>query len=99
MGAGVQGSDPGHLGSLFMGRGGIPGFSVPISNCPRVEEEHRKKQQGGRDPGANPNDDPYGGSTDENTEDEGQSPSDQPIPELPGRLRGGVWGDLTPRGQ
>ncbi|XP_014380579.1 DNA repair protein XRCC1 isoform X2 [Alligator sinensis] len=49
----------------------------------RVEEEHRKKQQEGRDPGANPNDDPYGGSTDENTEDEGQSPSAQPIPELP----------------
>uniref|UniRef100_A0A8C8SRT8 DNA repair protein XRCC1 n=1 Tax=Pelusios castaneus TaxID=367368 RepID=A0A8C8SRT8_9SAUR len=46
----------------------------------RVEEEHRKKQQAGRETAADP-DDPYGGSTDENTDVEEEP--DQPIPELP----------------
>nr|XP_056702239.1 DNA repair protein XRCC1 [Euleptes europaea] len=49
----------------------------------RVEEEHRKKQQGGRGPDPEPEDDPYGGSTDENTDVEEKGEQDQPIPELP----------------
>ncbi|XP_062995959.1 DNA repair protein XRCC1 [Elgaria multicarinata webbii] len=49
----------------------------------RVEEEHRKKQQGGRRTGPDPDDDPYGGSTDENTDVEEKGEPDQPIPELP----------------
>ncbi|XP_074836700.1 DNA repair protein XRCC1 [Carettochelys insculpta] len=48
----------------------------------RVEEEHRKKQQAGREAAPVPDDDPYGGSTDENTDVEEAVP-DQPIPELP----------------
>ncbi|XP_034612545.1 DNA repair protein XRCC1 isoform X1 [Trachemys scripta elegans] len=47
----------------------------------RVEEEHRKKQQAGREANPDPDDDPYGGSTDENTDVEEEP--DQPIPELP----------------
>nr|XP_048683780.1 DNA repair protein XRCC1-like isoform X7 [Caretta caretta] len=47
----------------------------------RVEEEHRKKQQAGREAAPDPDDDPYGGSTDENTDVEEEP--DQPIPELP----------------
>ncbi|XP_054855790.1 DNA repair protein XRCC1 isoform X2 [Eublepharis macularius] len=49
----------------------------------RVEEEHRKKQQGGRRAAPEPEDDPYGGSTDENTDVEEKGEPDQPIPELP----------------
>ncbi|XP_075764581.1 DNA repair protein XRCC1 isoform X3 [Pelodiscus sinensis] len=47
----------------------------------RVEEEHRKKQQAGREVASDPDDDPYGGSTDENTDVEVEP--DLPIPELP----------------
>lgn len=50
----------------------------------RVEEEHRKKQQGGRRLVPEPDSDPYAGSTDENTDVEEQADPDQPIPELPG---------------
>lgn len=46
-----------------------------------MEEEHRKKQQAGREVTPDPDDDPYGGSTDENTDVEEEP--DQPIPELP----------------
>ncbi|KAJ6615902.1 hypothetical protein lerEdw1_015111 [Lerista edwardsae] len=49
----------------------------------RVEEEHRKKQQSGRRPAPEPDDDPYGGSTDENTDVEEKAEPDHPIPELP----------------
>lgn len=49
----------------------------------RVEEEHRKKQQSGRRPAPQPDDDPYGGSTDENTDVEEKAEPDHPIPELP----------------
>ncbi|XP_015268601.1 PREDICTED: DNA repair protein XRCC1 [Gekko japonicus] len=49
----------------------------------RVEEEHRKKQQGGRGAAPEPEDDPYGGTTDENTDVEEKGEPDQPIPELP----------------
>ncbi|XP_063167686.1 DNA repair protein XRCC1 isoform X2 [Candoia aspera] len=49
----------------------------------RVEEEHRKKQQGGQRLAPEPDDDPYAGSTDENTDVEEQGEPDQPIPELP----------------
>ncbi|KAL8219611.1 UNVERIFIED_CONTAM: hypothetical protein K2H54_028662 [Gekko kuhli] len=49
----------------------------------RVEEEHRKKQQGGRGAAPEPEDDLYGGTTDENTDVEEKGEPDQPIPELP----------------
>ncbi|XP_077192922.1 DNA repair protein XRCC1 [Paroedura picta] len=49
----------------------------------RVEEEHRKKQQGGRGAALEPEEDPYGGTTDENTDVEEKGEPDQPIPELP----------------
>ncbi|XP_067316942.1 DNA repair protein XRCC1-like [Anolis sagrei] len=54
----------------------------------RVEEEHRKKQQGGRRAVPEPDDDPYAGSTDENTDVEEKEEPDQPIPELPDLFEG-----------
>uniref|UniRef100_A0A8D0DLM7 DNA repair protein XRCC1 n=1 Tax=Salvator merianae TaxID=96440 RepID=A0A8D0DLM7_SALMN len=53
----------------------------------RVEEEHRKKQQG-RQADPEPEDDLYGGSTDENTDIEEKEEPDQPIPELPDIFKG-----------
>ncbi|XP_027714029.1 DNA repair protein XRCC1 isoform X2 [Vombatus ursinus] len=51
----------------------------------RVAELRDQKQP--PDPGEN-GEDPYAGSTDENTDDEGPEPSDQPIPELPDFFQG-----------
>uniref|UniRef100_A0A8D0LAH8 X-ray repair cross complementing 1 n=1 Tax=Sphenodon punctatus TaxID=8508 RepID=A0A8D0LAH8_SPHPU len=48
----------------------------------RVEEEHCKKQVG-REVPPDPDNDPYAGSTDENTDVEEKGEPDQPIPELP----------------
>uniref|UniRef100_A0A670ZLM9 X-ray repair cross complementing 1 n=1 Tax=Pseudonaja textilis TaxID=8673 RepID=A0A670ZLM9_PSETE len=56
---------------------------IPCLLWLRVEEEHRKKQQGGRRLVPEPDNDPYAGSTDENTDVEEQGEPDQPIPELP----------------
>uniref|UniRef100_K7FP83 BRCT domain-containing protein n=1 Tax=Pelodiscus sinensis TaxID=13735 RepID=K7FP83_PELSI len=68
------------------GRGwdaGVGGEDPQLTHAPccRVEEEHRKKQQAGREVASDPDDDPYGGSTDENTDVEVEP--DLPIPELP----------------
>uniref|UniRef100_A0A8D0HKY3 DNA repair protein XRCC1 n=1 Tax=Sphenodon punctatus TaxID=8508 RepID=A0A8D0HKY3_SPHPU len=54
---------------------------LPIS-WHRVEEEHCKKQVG-REVPPDPDNDPYAGSTDENTDVEEKGEPDQPIPELP----------------
>ncbi|XP_061453139.1 DNA repair protein XRCC1 [Rhineura floridana] len=71
-----------------VGDNGDEGSGDTDDELRRVEEEHRKKQQAGRRTAPAPDDDPYGGSTDENTdveekgEPEKEEP-DQPIPELP----------------
>ncbi|XP_072836256.2 DNA repair protein XRCC1 isoform X1 [Pogona vitticeps] len=76
-------------------------FDPSIShNSQRVEEEHRKKQQGGRRAGPAPEDDPYAGSTDENTDVEEQGEVDQPVPELPDLFEGKhffLYGEFPPQ--
>uniref|UniRef100_K7FPD6 BRCT domain-containing protein n=1 Tax=Pelodiscus sinensis TaxID=13735 RepID=K7FPD6_PELSI len=86
---GERGGAPGSstcLGEWGSGRGwdaGVGGEDPQLTHAPccRVEEEHRKKQQAGREVASDPDDDPYGGSTDENTDVEVEP--DLPIPELP----------------
>ncbi|KAJ7304106.1 hypothetical protein JRQ81_011630 [Phrynocephalus forsythii] len=66
----------------------------------RVEEEHRKRQQGGQRPAPGLEEDPYAGSTDENTDVEEQGEADQPIPELPDLFGGKcffLYGEFPPQ--
>lgn len=57
-------------------------FSTPLG-FPRVAEQKEQKQPSGQ--GEN-GEDPYAGSTDENTDNEGPPESPNlPVPELPGR--------------
>lgn len=53
-----------------------------ICPCNRVENESRQKKAAAQRQSMK-EEDPYGGSTDENTDDEAEE--DYPIPDLPGR--------------
>lgn len=70
-----------------MGRGDWSAYSSsnPLGS-PRVAEQKERRQPPGQEENG---EDPYAGSTDENTDNESPPESpDLPIPELPGRKRG-----------
>lgn len=59
-----------------------PSFSLSPGSCNRVENESRQKKKAPAGTKAVKDEDPYGGSTDENTDAEDEQ--DHPVPELPG---------------
>lgn len=70
--------------SLLAATGPGPPFFLSLGSCNRVENESRQKKKAAAAAGtkAVKDEDPYGGSTDENTDAEDEQ--DHPVPDLPG---------------